>query len=113
MKTITVPKDILAQNRLNYDLSAPTELIELHLDVDTLSKLFAIGFFNSINQISNSIIDDFEDERIVENELLAKIINSNLFDKDKYDAILYNIVSQIKELFIEAHNRKTGIYFFF
>jgi len=113
MKTITVPKDSIAQNRLNYDSCDSTELIELNLETNILSKLFAIGFFNSINQLTNSMIDDFEDQEIVQEELLNKVINSDLFDRDKYDTELNEIACRIKELFTEAYNRKTGIYFFF
>jgi hypothetical protein len=113
MKTICVPKDSEAQAHLNLDESQPGELIELIIDDDTISKLWEVGFFDSINRLAHSNIDKFEDESIIEKEQLMKVINSNLFDQDLYDVHLYSFIGNIGDLFKKAIRYNTGVYFYF
>jgi len=113
MKTICVPKDSLAQTHLDFDESQPGELIELNIDDATFDSLWKVGFFKSINKLTNSIIDVFEDESISEKAQLMKVLNSNLFDKKLYDKALHQVIDNISDLFNKAITYDTGVYFYF
>jgi hypothetical protein len=64
MKFISVPRDSIAEERLDYDMAEREELIELNLDGESFYKLLKADFFNSINKMIGKLIDDFEDEHI-------------------------------------------------
>jgi len=113
MKTICVPKDSLAQTHLDFDESQPGELIELNISDTTFNSLWEAGFFKSINKLTHSIIDNFEDERITEKDQLMKVLNSNLFNRKLYDKELHEVVEKIRDLFNKALTYNTGIYFYF
>lgn len=113
MKIICVPKDLPALHRLDYDLSETGDLIEVHLDDRIVAKLFEVNFFQQVNTIANSNIDDFEDEKIVGEEKLMEILNSNVFEYTGFDDDLREVVHKIKGLFHQALSRKTGVFFYF
>lgn len=113
MKTICVPKDSLAQTRLDFDEAKPDELMELKIDDSIFKKLWDVGFFNSINKLTHSNIDNFEDECISERDQLMKVLNSNLFDKKLYAQELHQVIDGINDLFTKAITYRTGIYFYF
>jgi hypothetical protein len=113
MKTICVPKDSLAQTHLEFDESQPGEIMELNLDDDTFNNLWKANFFKSINKLTHSIIDNFEDESISEKAKLTEVLNSNLFDKKLYDKELHQAIDKIKDLFSKAIIYETGVYFYF
>lgn len=113
MKVICVPIDLAAEERLHFDTCKESDLVELYLSEEKFELLDGIGLFQSINAIAHSNIDNFEDEVIRDEESLQLIINSDLLNPNRYSMnILHEIVS-IKELFIEALKRRTGVYFFF
>ena len=113
MKNICVPKDQEALHRLDHNQNISGDLLEVNLDDQDFEKLWQSDFFTSINVLTNSIIDIFEDEHIVEAEKLKNVINSHLFENGKYDEDIFKIVGEIKKLFKEALQRKTGIHFYF
>lgn len=113
MKTICVPINLLSQSRLDFDECKPGDLIELNLSNDMYNKLLDLGFFNRINLLTDSNIDDFEDEHISDIAKIKNVLESSLFDRDQYETELYRIVCQIEQLFVEALNRGTGVFFFF
>ncbi len=113
MKTICVPKTQLAQTRLNFDECEQEDLMELHLNKNTFDLIWHIGFFKTINKLTNSLIDDFEDESITNKTELLKVLNSNLFNKNLYDSSLYPAIDGIKDLFNKAVDFGTGVYFYF
>jgi hypothetical protein len=113
MKIICVPKDTEALHRLDYNHNISGDLLEVNLDDKDFEKLWQSDFFTSINVLTNSIIDIFEDEHIVEAEKLKNVINSDLFENGKYHENIFKIVGEIEELFKEALQRKTGIHFYF
>lgn len=113
MKTICVPKNQAAQKQLDFDQCKDEDLIELNLNESVLANLFEIGFFKSMNNLTNSNIDDFEDERIVDLNSLQKVLNSNIFTSLANSEETTKVISAVRELFIEALSRKTGIYFYF
>lgn len=113
MKIICVPKDRLALHRLDYDLSESDDLIELGLDDDTFTRLFEVQFFQKINDIANSTIDDFEDEKILGLNELRKVLDSDVFKPSGCEDKLEEIVLKIENLFRKALDFGTGVFFFF
>ncbi|WP_158989503.1 hypothetical protein [Mucilaginibacter sp. L196] len=113
MKIICVPKDSIAEKRLEYDLAESDELIELNFEDESFYKLWNTGFFNSINKMIGIIIDDFEDEHISNITEIKKVIDSDIFSNYSLDKKLDIITEKIKSLFEEAYKRKTSIRFFF
>ncbi|MBS1521839.1 MAG: hypothetical protein JST50_12630 [Bacteroidetes bacterium] len=113
MKHICVPKDQDALVRLDADRNIPGDLIEITLNDEDFNKLWEKGFFHSINIQTNSIIDDFEDEHILDECQLNKVVNSELFESENYEGEIFEVVREIKGLFEEALHRKTGIHFYF
>ncbi len=112
MKIIIVPKDLIAQEKLNYNQCGEGDLIELRLDDHIFNKLWTGGFFKGINKLTNSIIDNYEDEQITEKEKLEVVLKSGVFN-NSYDDELIEIVNKIKYLFEQALERKTGVHFYF
>jgi hypothetical protein len=113
MKLICVPKSVLAKHHLDFNESRLGELIELEIDNEVINKLFEIGFFHSLNKLTNANVDNFEDDNITGEERLLKVLNSNLFDKKLYDDDIYSVINKIKMMFNEALISKTGVYFYF
>jgi len=112
-KTICVPKSKDALDRLDYNKTEEGDLFEISLDADVFLELFKIGFFQAINRLAHSNIDDFEDDAIIEESYLKNILNSDIFNEQKYNVDVFKIVKKIEELFLQALKYKTGIFFYF
>lgn len=112
MKTICVTKDLAALNRLDDDANHPEDLIEVNLTNHVFGQLWTLGFFDAINKLTGSIIDDFENESITDAATIKKVVESDAFDNFS-DKNLEKTAQAIKLLFAEALNRKTGIHFYF
>lgn len=113
MKTICVPVNASAQQRLDYDECLEDDLISMDMDNETCYQLFELGVFNKINKMAGCIIDDFEDDRITDTGKLKTILNSGLFNENIYSPEINNLITKIKNLFDEALKRNTGVYFYF
>lgn len=107
-RIIIVPKDKNAAEDLNYNNAAPDQLLKVTLNEDEFNELWRSGFFERINSITGANIDNYEDECIIVNEELQKVIASGIFTENGIDKM-----EQIKLLFEEAVKRGTGIYFYF
>ncbi|HBN6703794.1 TPA: hypothetical protein L3261_002027 [Elizabethkingia anophelis] len=104
-KTIVVPKNKEAEIALDYDTATPDQVIELILSNDEFNKLWSKGVFSLINSISQSNIDDFEDEHIID---LNLIYNSSRELKKNF-----NDISEIIKMFELALMYRTSIHFYF
>jgi len=113
MKTIVVPKDKIAEEALDYDNADQEQLFEVFLDEAEFKDLWENDFFIAINVIAGSNIDDYEDEKIVELEVLRRVIKSELFLGENYQANIRSKITDIRILFEEAEKRGTGVYFYF
>ncbi len=111
MKTrlIEVPKDKEAEHLLDYNEAADDQLIRISLTNPEFSELWKIGFFNELNEMTDAMIDDFEDAKIVEKEELENVLSSDVFNMP----VSNDILDRLKVLFQEALERGTGVYFFF
>lgn len=113
MKTICVPKNKEALDRLDYNKTESGDLFEISLDNDVFFELCKTDFFQVINKLAHSNIDDFEDDAIIEEVYLNNVLNSGIFCKQKYSVEIFKIVEMIEELFIKALKCNTGIFFYF
>jgi hypothetical protein len=108
-KLIVVPKDKQAEADLDYNRASPEQLIEIRLTDVEFNALDAAGVFNSMNEITDAMIDEFESAEITREELLKQVLTSAVFDlSDTNDKL-----KLIRNLFQEAIERGTGVYFFF
>ena len=112
-KIITVPKDQEAEKALDIDTATPDQLIEIKLGEKTFQDLWQQGIFTLINNVASSNIDDFEDERITDEDAIKNVIAVLKTKEESVDGELKSVISEIIDLFTEALNRKTGIYFYF
>ncbi len=113
MKVITVPKDKAAEKLLDYDNAQAEELIELELLPSDFRYLFEIGYWNLINNVSGSLIDEFEDESISDRVQLKELIGVLEAKDFSSDPRISKLNMQICSLVKEAYSRKTSIHFFF
>lgn len=111
IRYITVPKDENAQNALNYNEATSEQLIEIHVAENEFKEIWDSGFFKLINSFSGSNIDTYETESITDIDVLKNILESKVFDNEKFVKI--RLVREIKELINDAISRKTSINFYF
>ncbi|WP_160137161.1 hypothetical protein [Chryseobacterium sp. c4a] len=104
-KLIIVPKDKEAEIALDYDTATPEQVVELNLTDEEFEKLWEEGVFSLINEITNSNIDDFEDEHITD---LNDILNAYV-ELQKTS----NGVADLIKMFELAITYKTSIHFYF
>ena len=112
-KVIAVPKDEDAMKALDFDQATDGQLSELFLNDEDFKKLWTIGLFDSINELTGTLIDEYEDDNITDMSKLKLVLESSLLDEAKYSSELSLIISRIKDLFKEAQERGTGIFFYF
>ncbi len=104
-KKIIVPKNKEAEIALDYDVAGPDQIVELSIANGEFKKLWDRDIFILINKISNSNIDDFEDEHITN---LDSIYNSlNELKKNS------NSSNEINRMFELALSYGTSIHFYF
>lgn len=108
-RLMTVPKDKEAEHALDYNEATPDQLIEIELTPTEYGELYWAGVFDAMNELTNAMIDDYEDAEIVKREELERVLNSDIFSKN----VANDKLAQIKILFQEALERGTGVYFFF
>ena len=113
MKTICVPKNKEALNRLDYDQTKENDLFEVSLEDNVFFELSQTGFFRTINELAHSNIDDFEDEAIIDEAYLNIILKSDIFNQQKYNLEIFKVVKNIEDLFVSALECKTGVFFYF
>ena len=71
MKQIVVPLSVEAMKKLDYDQADDNELYVFKLSEQEVNLLFEKNFFDKINEIIDTYIDDYEDEKIID---LRKLI---------------------------------------
>ena len=108
-RLITVPKDKAAEHALDYNEAERDQLIEIEINPTEFEELDDAGVFDAMNEITDAMIDDYEDAEIVKKEELERVLNSDIFSK----SVTTDKLAQIKLLFQEALERGTGVYLFF
>lgn len=114
MKQIIVPLSAEAMKKLDYDQADDDELYIVKLSEQEVDLLFEKNFFNRINEIIDTYIDDYEDEKIIDLRkliILQNLLQDNL-DKEWAD-IPPKIYQNILFLTKLAIAKQTGLFFFF
>lgn len=113
LKSIIVPKDKLGLSRLLSTIEPDTNdfYFELKLTDSSFYNLWNLGIFNEINLIADSVIDDFEEEYILDQEKIKYIIEYLSQKILMYPSL--SDLDQLLNMFLEAYNRETGIFFYF
>lgn len=109
-RIISVPKDKKAEEDLGYNQALESQLIELKLSDEEFLFLYHNDIIELINTEGRSNIDDYEDDCVRGNNNLERVISA-LKDIEKKECS--NLINRILNLFIEALNRNTGVYFYF
>ena len=114
MKQIIVPLSAEAMKKLDYDQADDDELYIVKLSDQEVNLLFEKNFFNKINEIIDTYIDDYEYEEIIDLRKLVILKNflqdtSNQEWADIPPKIYQNILFLIKL----AIAKQTGLFFFF
>ena len=79
MKQIIVPLSAEAMKKLDHDQADDNELYVFKLSEQEVNLLFEKNFFDEINEIIDTYIDDYEDEKIID---LRKLIILKNFLQD-------------------------------
>ena len=114
MKQIIVPLSAEAMKKLDYDQADDDELYIVKLSEQEVHLLFEKNFFNRINEIIDTYIDDYEYEEIIDLRklvILKNLLQDNL-DKEWAD-IPPKIYQNILFLTKLAIAKQTGLFFFF
>ena len=114
MKQIIVPLSAEAMKKLDYDQADDDELYIVKLSDQEVNLLFEKNFFNRINEIIDTYIDDYEYEEIIDLRKLVILKNflqdtSNQEGADIPPKIYQNILFLTKL----AIAKQTGLFFFF
>mgnify|MGYP001008123010 FL=1 len=114
MKQIIVPLSAEAMKKLDYDQADDDELYIVKLSEQEVDLLFEKNFFNRINEIIDTYIDDYEDEEIID---LRKLVILKNFLQDTSNQEWADIPPKIYQniLFLTklAIAKQTGLFFFF
>ncbi|WP_333818622.1 hypothetical protein [Ohtaekwangia sp.] len=110
-RVITVPKDKRAEEALDFNEATKSQLIELPIGEDEFQFMYQNGIIELINREGNSNIDDFEDDSVTEEDKLKRVIRAlSLIENFENNG---RLVQNISNLFKEALERGTGVYFYF
>ena len=114
MKQIIVPLSAEAMKKLDYDQADDDELYIVKLSDQEVNLLFEKNFFNKINEIIDTYIDDYEYEEIID---LRKLVILKNFLQDTSNQEWADIPPKIYQniLFLTklAIAKQTGLFFFF
>lgn len=111
MKYITVAKDAEAMEALDYNTARPDQVWEYVVPDDEFAFLLTSGLTDRINELCNSMIDDFEDEMISD----QKCLQSTLVYLKGVDQTLDNnhVVTILIDMFEKAIANQTAVCFYF
>lgn len=112
-RIIVVPKDSEAMQALDADQASDGQLLSLKLEEPQFQVLWNRGIFELINSWAKSNIDAFEDESITTAESLKYIVKNETLNWLRHDLEVGDLIRQLLDLFQEALDRKTGVFFFF
>ena len=112
-RVITVPKDKIAEEALDYDKADKEQLIELTIREEDFLFLYQSGIIELINREGDTNVDDFEDDSVRGKENLNKVINALSLKGNLGNNTQHQLIQNLSRLFAEASDRNTGVYFYF
>lgn len=111
MKLLCVPTSEEAMFRLGFNENIDGDLIELILPQDEYEVLVNLGYFGQLNKQLNLMIDDYEDEKILFDDLNVLLCITNIFAiKNRDECKLW---PDLIRLISVATEKKTGVFLFF
>lgn len=111
MKLICVPTSEEAMFRLSFNENICGDLIELIIPQDEYEILFNVGYFGQLNKQLNLMIDDYEDEKILFDDLEILLCITNDFAVKNRDKC--KLWPDIIRMISIATEKKTGVFLFF
>jgi|SRR6056297_2155843 len=109
MKSVVVPINSEAAERLDLGQEREGDLIEVKLDEPTFDALFSVGWVKHVNNAAGCNIDEHEDEHIENMGALEKVIEVSARFSDQPEDI-FGIISSLAK---QAMARGTGLHFYF
>jgi len=109
IRYITVPKDKNASIALDFDTAKADELIEWQLTETEFMELWNLKLFDQINSSCQTMIDDYESERITETMLLKQCFTLTTQAQKQANGS----VKRFSEMIKYAIDFETGLYFYF
>ena len=109
---ISVPKDKAALKLALNDVTAPSEIfIEVTLSEKDFQHLSSMAVFDTISDIANALVEDYESEEIIDMNSIKSIIE--FLASLKLKTPNSDSIHKILYLFKEAETRGTGVFFNF
>lgn len=112
-RIIIVPKDKVAQEALDFDKATKEQLIELPIGEEEFLCMYNSGIIELINMKGNANIDDFEDDSVTGKVNLNMVINTLSLKESLGNNFQIRLIQKLANLFREALERDTGVYFYF
>lgn len=108
---ITVPNDIDSQNLFINDVNYDENLLRVVISEKSSHKIFEEGFFDLINSIAGSNIGLWESDEISNKSAMIDVLEYFSVKDNKELFSEKDIIDEILNLFHEAVNRGTSIFF--
>jgi len=111
MKYIFVAKDAQAMEAIDYDTATPEQIWEYILSEEEFKLLFSSGIVNQLNELCGTMIDDFEDELISDEDCLRKSIV--YLTRSRHTFENQSLIDVLTDMFEKALRARTAVYFSF
>lgn len=107
---ITVPKDLAASRRLDYDQASEDDLLEEQISYQEFQTLNTSGWIDEVNDCCDTLIDEYEDEKIASGPQLAQLA---LITKRFNMTHKGEVFAKIQRSVDHAQRCGTEVHFFF
>jgi len=111
-KIITIPQTSESMQKMQGDINFKDFQLNFYFSDKEFYDLWDNSIFEKINEVCDSLIDDFEDESILDLDLIQQSIGELLkmqFKSDFSSKNRYKLVSILQK----ALEYNTGVFFFF
>lgn len=108
-RQISVPKAKEGLIKLEYDTATDDELLTWHVNDEEFDSLYPVLI--NINKQLNTLIDDYEDESITEQNKLLRLksyLEELISNNQANEVIIQKLIALVKE----AEERQTGVFFY-
>lgn len=112
-RIIIVPKDKVAQEALDFDKATNEQLIELPIEEEEFLCMYKTGIIELINIEGSANVDDFEDDSVTGKVNLSRVIKTLSLKESLGNHVQIRLIQKLANLFREALDRDTGVYFYF
>ena len=110
--SVLVPLDMEADKCVDYDNYSQDQVIEIKIDDSVLNSLFENKILETINDISGSMIDEFEHDKICDQDSKINIVEYLSSIQCYHNDDLEEFIGSMIGLFGESLRRGTPVHFF-